>query len=323
MTNPMDDFIISLIKEKKELEGKAANPDEKEQQQKESVVNEELGAQAIETQNDSKDVSWEVQKEMVTWIQVDTTVWQENKQEKENENVQNISNEQQNQEQWNDWQQNESNKESAEDKLKELDSVIDALLNEATKSKEEKKEDVNTNNIIKSETQEEINQTLDKVDISVEEKEQIINYIDELETELAQKEFQARSITIERDEYKRLYEQERAKTNQMFDQVKELEWEQKKIKSSVIPEDVKNLVDYYRLMKENDTLYNRRNFIWELAKLWEQTTDLSLDSYIMDWLQKWEQFNKEEPSATPSVKEKWNANSSINWAEGLVKAIAF
>ena len=210
-----------------------------------------------------------------------------------------------------------------EKKEVDLDAIskdIDDLLSELdTLWSWKKTPDVNTQEPKIEKEQLDIEEDLAKTDISVDEKTKITNYIDELETQVAQNELSRKTLEVQNRQLEQMLEQERTKTNQLFEKAKELEWEQKKMQSSNSPDELSNFIDYYKLMKDNPSLYNKRNFVWELAKLGEQTTERNLDEYILDWLKSWDSFNKEEPSADIP---KWTWTQNL-WWDDLVRAISF
>lgn len=58
-----------------------------------------------------------------------------------------------------------------------------------------------------------------------------------------------------------MLEKERAKNNEVFDKLKELEREMKKTKSASSPDELQTLIDCFKLNKDNSTLYNKRNLV--------------------------------------------------------------
>jgi len=58
-----------------------------------------------------------------------------------------------------------------------------------------------------------------------------------------------------------MLEKERTKNNETFEKLKELEREMKKSKSLSFPDELQTLIDYFKLNKENSTLYNKRNLV--------------------------------------------------------------
>jgi len=206
-----------------------------------------------------------------------------------------------------------------EDNNLDLDKQINDLLNDLDTLGKWKEENVNTIKTEEQIKQDEIKEKLDKNTLSVDEKEQITNYVGELETKVAQNELSNRSLEVQKQQLEQMLEAERAKTNQLFEKAKDLEWEQKKLTSSKPPTELSSLMDYYKLMQDNPSMYNQRNFIGELTKLGEQTTELNLDNYVLDWLKRGNSFNTEEKAeavvSTLDDKSTW-------WGD-LVKAIAF
>jgi len=74
-------------------------------------------------------------------------------------------------------------------------------------------------------------ENLDNEKLSIDEKQEIINYVTELETQVAENDFNFKTVKIERDQLEHMLEKERAKNNEVFDKFKELERENKKVKA--------------------------------------------------------------------------------------------
>ena len=200
----------------------------------------------------------------------------------------------------------------------DLDKEIDDLLNlikketGSEKTNEEKKPDVNTIPIKKTVKVPKILDRDDNQELSVDEKEEITNYIYDLEDQLANLEFDRKRESVEKGQLEQMLEKERTKNNEVFDKLKELEREMKKTKSVQFPEELQTLIDYFKLNKENSTLYNKRNLVWEASKIVEQITEKPMDPYLLDWLKSGSYFNSESgwsamdmPKAEPEKKNEW------------------
>lgn len=146
----------------------------------------------------------------------------------------------------------------------DLDKEIDDLLKLVKKEpevKEEIKPDVNEKVIKKTVKVPKILERADNQELSVDEKEEITNYIYDLEDQLANLEFDKKRESVEKGQLEQMLEKERAKNNEVFDKLKELEREMKKTKSAQLSDELHTLNDYYKLNKENTTLYNKRNLV--------------------------------------------------------------
>jgi len=118
---------------------------------------------------------------------------------------------------------------------------------------------------------------------------------------------------VEGERYKALYEQERSKLDDMLIKQKDLEWDNKKLNTSIVPEDVKTMVDFYRLAKETWNIYNTRNFVVEALKKVEEYTNIPTDWYLISWLKQWDEILTESPQASQQSNltqwpdsNKWN-----------------
>ena len=131
-----------------------------------------------------------------------------------------------------------------------------------------------------------VEKILDNNKLSLEERQEIIKYIDELSDENIKIQQDSRVFKVERDQLEQLLEKERARAQEFFDRAKELEREQKKIQSSAYPTDLSGLVDYYKLTKENPSIYNKQNLVAQAAKVIEQITERPMDDYILGRLSK-------------------------------------
>jgi DNA-dependent RNA polymerase auxiliary subunit epsilon len=129
-----------------------------------------------------------------------------------------------------------------------------------------------------------IDTILDNEKLSLEERQEIVKYIDDLSEENIKYEQEKRVLKIERDQLEQLLEKERVKAQEFFDKARELEREQKKIKSSAYPDDLGSLVDYFKLTKENPSIYNKQNLVAQAARVIEQVTETPMDDYIISWL---------------------------------------
>ena len=143
---------------------------------------------------------------------------------------------------------------------KEIDDLLELVKKEPVKESETKP-DVNT---IPEKKVVKVPKFLEKGDnqqLSVDEMEEITNYIYDLEEQLANIEFDKKRESVEKSQLEQMLEKERAKSNEVFDKLKELEREIKKAKSVTSPDELQTLIDYYKLNKENPSLYNKRNLV--------------------------------------------------------------
>ena len=196
---------------------------------------------------------------------------------------------------------------------KEIDDLLKLIKKEPTvpEVKPDVKPDVNTKPEKKIIKVPKILERDDNQELSVDEKEEITNYIYDLEDKLANYEFDKKRESVEKGQLEQMLEKERAKNNEVFDKLKELEREMKKAKSVQFPDELQTLIDYYKLNKDNTTLYNKRNLVWEASRIIEQITERPMDPYLLDWLKSSSYFNKETwgasmdmPKAEPK-KDDW------------------
>jgi DNA primase len=143
---------------------------------------------------------------------------------------------------------------------KEIDDLLE-LVKKTPETKQEIKDDVNVKPDKKSVKVPKILERDDNQQLSVDEKEEITNYIYDLEDQLANLEFDKKRESVEKGQLEQMLEKERAKNNEVFDKLKELEREMKKSKSVQLPDELQTLIDYYKLNKDNNTLYNKRNLV--------------------------------------------------------------
>lgn len=204
--------------------------------------------------------------------------------------------------------------EPKQDGLVDIEKEIDDLLELVKKEPKEpeKKEDVNNYQEKKPLKVPKFLEKDDNQELSVDEKEEITNYIYDLEEQLANLEFDQKRQKVERDQIEQMLEKERAKNNEVFDKLKELEREMKKSKSLQFPEELQTLIDFFKLNKENPTLYNKRNLVWETSKIIEQITERPMDPYLLDRLKSGSYFNAESwwanmdlPKAEQPKKDDW------------------
>jgi hypothetical protein len=194
---------------------------------------------------------------------------------------------------------------------KEIDELLELVKKEPVKEPEIK-QDVNTVQEKKVIKVPKFLETPDNQQLSVDEMEEITNYIYDLEEQLANIEFDRKREVVEKSQLEQMLEKERAKSNEVFDKLKELEREMKKAKASNFPEELQTLIDYFKLNKENPTLYNKRNLVWETSKIIEQITEKPMDPYLLDRLKSGSYFNAESgwssmdmPKAEPAKKDEW------------------
>src|SRR5574344_1719372 len=143
---------------------------------------------------------------------------------------------------------------------KEIDELLELVKKEPVKEPEIK-QDVNTVQEKKVIKVPKFLETPDNQQLSVDEMEESTNYIYDLEEQLANIEFDRKREVVEKSQLEQMLEKERAKSNEVFDKLKELEREMKKAKASNFPEELQTLIDYFKLNKENPTLYNKRNLV--------------------------------------------------------------
>ena len=167
----------------------------------------------------------------------------------------------------------------SDDILKDIDDLLNEIDTEKKPAPEAKAPEVKKDLVAPK-----VLENLDNENLTVDEKQEIITYVNDLETQLAENDFNFKTVKIERDQLEHMLEKERAKNNEVFDKFKELERENKKVKSSVTPDELHSLVDFYKLNKDNNTLYNKRNLVGEAAKIIEQITEIKMDDYLMSWL---------------------------------------
>lgn len=178
----------------------------------------------------------------------------------------------------------------------DLNKEIDDLLELVKKEPEQKREiqsNVNEKPVKKIVKVPKILERDDNQELSVDEKDEITNYIYDLEDQLANLEFDKKRESVEKGQLEQMLEKERAKNNEVFDKLKELEREMKKSKSVQLPDELQTLIDYYKLNKDNNTLYNKRNLVWEASRIIEQITEKPMDPYLLDWLKSGSYFNAE------------------------------
>jgi hypothetical protein len=60
-----------------------------------------------------------------------------------------------------------------------------------------------------------------------------------------------KSTAVEKAQLEQMLDKERARNNELFDKVKEFEWETKKAKTKEYPDDLQALVDYFKILKED------------------------------------------------------------------------
>lgn len=198
---------------------------------------------------------------------------------------------------------------ASDDLLKEIDDLLNDIEKEIPKE-EPKKPEAKADLV-----QPKALANIDSENLTVDEKQEIINYVDELETIIAENDFNYKTLKIERDQLEHLLEKERSKHSEVFDKFKELERENKKVKASSLPDDLQTLVDFYKLNKENNTLYNKRNLVGEAAKIIEQITEVKMDDYLMSWLKSWSYFNQEwwgSPLDLPPAKKSEPGKDDFN-----------
>lgn len=175
---------------------------------------------------------------------------------------------------------------------KELDELLDLVKTDKDKRDDITKEkDVNTKPEKKQLVVPKILEKPDSQELSVDEREEITNYIYDIEEQLANLEFDKKRAEVEKNQTEQLLERERAKNSEIYDKLKDLEREMKKTKSVQYPDELQTLVDLYKLNKENWTLYNKRNLVWEASKIVEQITERPMDPYLLDRLKSGSYFD--------------------------------
>jgi hypothetical protein len=157
----------------------------------------------------------------------------------------------------------------------ELEKELDELEKLIFVNKEEQKKEITVPKVI---------QERDNQKLSLEDQEEIVNYIDELSEQLAEKELNFKRLEVERNQLETILEKERLKVSEFLDKYKELERENKKVKTAALPDDLQTLVDAYKLYKENpNSLYYKHNLVGEAMKsIVEPVTERKMDEYIID-----------------------------------------
>jgi len=207
------------------------------------------------------------------------------------------------------WQQPQQNEQRTEINYAEVEKDIDSLLSSILEDKKQKVPEPNQEAPITEQTKEIIE---NQKEISKNELDKIedLNILKEKYQSLVWEhvklklDSQAKDIKI--DYLEKQIDQERTKNNLLLDDKKTLERNYKVNESKKLDDDLLWLNDNYRLLKESDSIYNKRKTLGDVVKLAEKITWKDMTPYLIDYLKIWDVLSEEPWNSTETKLPKSN-----------------